>query len=228
MNMKNKLGDAKPLLIALVLSMLICSCSSNVSKERETSVSTEATKLAAIYITDMKETEPTSTETVDTLIYYYHDYDEHENMSLQLFIEKGLLKGGLFRGTVDEFNVDRNGHCTVGYFVLPFREIKQEGDSITFNILLEDDEDCFFQYPVGLDVSSTKEAKQKGLTPWECSIMEPDSIYPYTMFLKGDSLVLRLEGKALIDYKYFKEYYDELDNKVFYKRDVRKDADDSI
>ena len=70
---------------------------------------------------------------------------------------------GLFYGTTDEFDRAREGYLP-GYFVLNMEELRIDGDTVRF--ILQPKINDFFNEYIGIPVSSSQEAINKGLTHW--------------------------------------------------------------
>lgn len=105
----------------------------------------------------------------DTLLYYHHDpiNDRFPNLIpddsyMELYLEDGIVRKGIFWGTSDEFDDAREGY-ECGFFVLPLTKIQHGNDSITFHLTLTKTKDgkvlnSFVMAPVDLHIRSWKEA----------------------------------------------------------------------
>lgn len=129
---------------------------------------------------------------IDTLLYYWHDPmpDDYPNLVpedryMELYLEDGILKGGYFWGTTDEFEDVREGY-ECGYFVLPLTGIQHERDSVSFRLSPTTPDDgkktnCFVKAPIDLHIRSWQEALSR-YQPWE--YFNPyyfESEYPFSI-----------------------------------------------
>ena len=94
---------------------------------------------------------------------------------------------GRYYGTSDEFEENREEHLP-GFFVAEMKDLKTYGDSITFKLILKDDD--VFTNPIAIDIHSAKEARQKGFENWEYAkylTLSKD----YIGIIKGDSIFFK-------------------------------------
>lgn len=113
---------------------------------------------------------------------------EGEESFVDLFFYDGQLASGHFWGTTRDLgDVQTKGRN--GYFVLPLRHIRQEGNDCFFELRLE--KNCFFKAPVSHHLSSAQEALAQGCEPYdEPSFTIKDSVIPFRMTVKGDTLFM--------------------------------------
>lgn len=127
-------------------------------------------------------------------VFFYYEADE-SSASEKDHSEDEIIRlertddavSGTFWVTSDEFVSAREGYLP-GFTVLGMLNLELNGDSISF--LLDSHGHKFFSAPVGLDISSEKEAESRGCHKW---IQESEFFFDsiqYNGVIHGDTLYL--------------------------------------
>jgi hypothetical protein len=138
---------------------------------------------------------------------YANSYSSEENQYIILSEEGGKIKG-LYYGTSDEFDENREGYYS-GFFVSPMNQLEINGDTIKFVLTIENSD--YLTKPIDLKITSTQEAMKLGYENWENFFPTESKKY---VGIISDMESIFFKGKIdLLDKKFVKRNFDAIQSR---------------
>ena len=137
---------------------------------------------------------------------YVYPYSSEENHYIVLTEDDGKIIG-FYYGTSDEFDEVREGYAP-GFFVVPMDNLEIKGDTIQF--VLNVGKSDFLSNPVGLQITSTQKALDKGNESWANNLSPESKKYLGIISIDKGTIFFKEESYWAGDRVFVKKNLDEI------------------